>query len=297
MASTGNLTQRNSDVDGSVEEQPLPPTEASNYGCAHYRRACLLKAVCCGEYFACRHCHNEKKDHELDRYKVEQIKCAKCGHEQKVHEACEACGIHFARYFCATCRFFDDDISKKQFHCDACGLCRVGGRDNFFHCERCDMCYHIQLKDNHKCVEKAMHANCAICLEFLFTSREPSIILPCGHPLHLACRQSYVVAGKYSCPVCRKSMCDMSEHWREFDEAVAQTPMPPEYASVKAGIKCNDCLSESVIPFHVLGLKCTACGSYNTTRTSLIGFVPGMTPLQPAQGEGGAPAGEGGAAQ
>jgi hypothetical protein len=31
------------------------------------------------------------------------------------------------------CRFFDDDVRKGQFHCAKCGICRVGGRDNFFH--------------------------------------------------------------------------------------------------------------------------------------------------------------------
>ena len=31
------------------------------------------------------------------------------------------------------CRFYDDDVRKGQFHCDKCGICRVGGRDNFFH--------------------------------------------------------------------------------------------------------------------------------------------------------------------
>jgi len=29
----------------------------------------------------------------------------------------------------------DDDVNKRQFHCDACGICRVGGRENYFHCE------------------------------------------------------------------------------------------------------------------------------------------------------------------
>lgn len=28
-------------------------------------------------------------------------------------------------------------IRKKQFHCDECGICRVGGRDKFFHCSQC----------------------------------------------------------------------------------------------------------------------------------------------------------------
>lgn len=28
-------------------------------------------------------------------------------------------------------------IEKEQYHCDACGICRIGGRENFFHCDRC----------------------------------------------------------------------------------------------------------------------------------------------------------------
>ena len=43
--------------------------------------------------------------------------------------------------------------------------------------------------------------------------------------------------------------------------------MPKEYRKVKIKIMCNDCLSESIVPFHVLGGKCKQCGSYNTTRT------------------------------
>lgn len=31
------------------------------HGCQHYRRRCKLLAPCCGEVFACRHCHNDEK--------------------------------------------------------------------------------------------------------------------------------------------------------------------------------------------------------------------------------------------
>lgn len=41
----------------------------------------------------------------------------------------------------APTQFFDDDVSKQQFHCDDCGICRVGGRQNFFHCATCGCCY------------------------------------------------------------------------------------------------------------------------------------------------------------
>ncbi|KAH7423639.1 hypothetical protein KP509_12G065500 [Ceratopteris richardii] len=30
-------------------------------------------------------------------------------------------------YFYSKCKFFDDDVSKQHFHCDKCGICRLGG--------------------------------------------------------------------------------------------------------------------------------------------------------------------------
>jgi len=71
--------------------------------------------------------------HELDRKCVSDVQCALCHTVQPVAEACLACGTAFGRYTCLECRFFDDDVRKGQFHCDKCGICRVGGRDNFFH--------------------------------------------------------------------------------------------------------------------------------------------------------------------
>jgi len=35
------------------------------------------------------------------------------------------------KYFCDICKFFDDDTSKKQYHCDECGICRTGARITF----------------------------------------------------------------------------------------------------------------------------------------------------------------------
>lgn len=31
-------------------------------------------------------------------------------------------------------------------------------------------------------------------------------------------------------------------------------------------IMCNDCQAHCTVPFHVLGMKCTSCGSYNTAQ-------------------------------
>lgn len=47
---------------------------------------------------------------------------------------------------------------------------------------------------------------------------------------------------------------------------VSLTPMPEEYRDYKVDILCKDCHEESTVKFHVVGLKCLNCGSYNTCR-------------------------------
>ena len=69
----------------------------------------------------------------------------------------------------------------------------------------------------------------------------------------------------YQCPVCCKSMVDMSEAWRQFDFSIEQQPMPQEFKDSKVKILCNDCQSKTEVPFHYLGNKCASCKSYNTS--------------------------------
>lgn len=38
----------------------------------------------------------------------------------------EKCKTVFGRYFCETCKFFDDDPTKDIYHCDKCKICRIG---------------------------------------------------------------------------------------------------------------------------------------------------------------------------
>jgi len=118
------------------------------------------KANCCKRYVSCRKCHDESPlpscPPEMSRQAVQHIQCLACGWNQLPMEDCLKCGQRFARYFCPKCRFYDDDLSKKAFHCDGCGLCRVGGRENFKHCDRCCVCYANEKYPSHKCVEAAM---------------------------------------------------------------------------------------------------------------------------------------------
>lgn len=75
-----------------------------------------------------------------------EVVCAVCDERQPVAERCAACGVQFGAYSCNKCNFFDDDTSKEQFHCTDCGICRVGGRENFFHCGTCGCCYGVVLR-------------------------------------------------------------------------------------------------------------------------------------------------------
>ena len=88
----------------------------------------------------------------------------------------------------------------------------------------------------------------------------------CGHTIHEHCFQQLFAHHQCACPTCSKSVCDMSAVWAQRDADVAATPMPPEYAAVAVPMLCNDCGARGDVPFHVLGLKCQLCGSYNTRR-------------------------------
>ncbi|KAJ6344916.1 hypothetical protein OIU78_007743 [Salix suchowensis] len=119
------------------------------------------------------------------------------------------------KYYCSKCKFFDDDVSKNQYHCDECGICRTGGKENFFHCNKC--CYSMLMKDAHRCIERAMHHNCPVCFEFLFDTMRDITVLPCGHTIHLECLREMEQHCRYSCPVCSKSICDMTGLWKKLD--------------------------------------------------------------------------------
>jgi len=250
------------------------------HGCAHYRRRCKLVAPCCGEVFWCRHCHNEvherdeanpEKRHEIERKLVKEVVCALCNTRQAVSEQCRSCGVCFGAYTCLTCNFFEDDLSKQQYHCKDCGICRVGGRENFFHCQKCGCCYSQALKDSHVCIQNSMMSDCPVCLEYLFDSIKPIAVLKCGHTIHEGCLQQLRRQAdpghpcSYTCPMCCQSIYDMTHVWHDLDYSVAANPMADEYQDMVERISCKDCHKVSEVQFHIW-LKCQACGSYNTRR-------------------------------
>ncbi|KAM0015307.1 putative transcription factor C2H2 family [Helianthus debilis subsp. tardiflorus] len=191
--------------------------------------------------------------------------CMNCLKVQPVGPVCStpSCnGLSMAKYYCSYCKFFDDE--RTVYHCPFCNLCRLGqglGID-FFHCMTCNYCLGIKLLD-HKCREKGLETNCPICCDFLFTSSAAVRALPCGHFMHSACFQAYACT-HYICPICSKSMGDMSVYFGMLDALMASEVLPEDYRNRSHDILCNDCGKKGSAPFHWLYHKCGYCGSYNT---------------------------------
>jgi len=236
-------------------------------GCKHYPRQAKIRAKCCGKFFTCRLCHDEASDHKIDRYATEEMLCMHCFTVQPVGQFCksETCNSRqLAKYYCGTCRLFSD-AEKSIFHCKDCGLCRVGkglGID-YKHCHKCGSCINISIFDDHVCLENALHSDCPICAEYMFTSVKPVCILKCGHYIHLPCLDEYTQQD-YRCPICLKSLGDMSHRWTQLDEYLETNPMPAEYRDKLSTVLCYDCGERTETAFHFLYHKCQ-CGSYNTT--------------------------------
>eukprot|EP00123_Amoebidium_parasiticum_P015424 comp22966_c0_seq1/m.36474 comp22966_c0_seq1/g.36474 ORF comp22966_c0_seq1/g.36474 comp22966_c0_seq1/m.36474 type:complete len:359 (-) comp22966_c0_seq1:402-1478(-) len=241
-------------------------------GCRHYARNNKVLAPCCNKWVGCRLCHDDDEDHKIDRYAIRQMVCMHCWAVQPVAKTCSnaECGKDMAVYFCNICNLFDNDPTKKIYHCGKCGLCRIGeGLDkDYFHCEKCNVCMAVNLRGRHKCIERNLESNCPICSEFMFTSTSTIIFMKCGHCIHHTCYKHHI-KNSYQCPVCLKSLGNMEEYFRKIDEFLTEQPMPDEYRESRAKISCNDCEMRSEAPFHFSYHKCQECGSYNTKVLSV----------------------------
>jgi len=232
--------------------------------CEHYIRNCKFVSPCCGKIYTCRFCHNENESHEINRFEVKEIICSKCNHKQNVSNQCINCGIKFAKYFCKTCNFFDDRIERDYYHCDKCGICRVGDGKKYVHCDSCNTC--IIDNDNHVCRTNAFHNECPICLENLFYSIRPSCILECGHPIHIECLNNCIKNNKINCSLCRKIVYKGDDLKKYIEYIDLQIQLYPIQQEIFYNIKCNDCPFNGEAKYHPYGMKCGGCGGYNTTK-------------------------------
>jgi hypothetical protein len=250
-------------------------------GCPHYARACKLRHPQSGRLYTCRLCCEQDRDmpmkdqdEPLDRYEVAEVMCMKCNALQPAEDRClntqcESHGKAFAKYFCRICHLYDDR-SRPIFHCPYCNTCRMGlglGID-FRHCMRCNACVSLNDSD-HRCIPQKL-GSCPICYESLFQSTEPLKGLACGHVMHMKCFTEFRRGQNYTCPLCMRSMEDMSDYFALLDAAVRMQPMPTAYLSTKSNIYCQDCEQTGQCQYHFVGLKCTNCGSYNTREMGRV---------------------------
>jgi len=246
-------------------------------GCPHYARSNKLRHPASGRLYTCRLCCEQDrenplkdKDSPLDRYAVTEVLCMRCNTLQPasahcIHPSCPAQGKPFASHYCGICNFYDDDATKKIYHCPFCNVCRSGlglGID-YRHCMRCNAC--VSLSDSyHTCIPQSLQGNCPICHDSMFESTEPLRGLKCGHVMHLSCFSLYIRGQAYTCPLCKKSVDDMKDYFSVLDAALRMQPMPEGYSKLVSNIYCQDCGKYGKVKYHFVGCKCSYCGSYNT---------------------------------
>lgn len=251
-------------------------------GCPHYARACKLRHPSSGRLYPCRLCCEQErempmkdKDSPLDRYAVTEVLCMRCGALQPASDRCvnPKCDTSkpFAKYSCNICNLYDDNPSHSVYHCAFCNVCRLGlglGID-YRHCMRCNACVSLA-DDEHACVPQKLQGTCPICHDSMFESTEPLRGLKCGHVMHMSCFNMYVRGQNFTCPLCKKSIEDMTEYFNLLDAAVRMQPMPTAYTSTVSNIYCQDCNETGQTQYHFVGCKCPHCGSYNTRELGRV---------------------------
>lgn len=95
--------------------------------------------------------------------------------------ACFSCGIAFAEWHCPKCNLWMD-LSKRPFHCDKCGICRVGGQDNFRHCEQCCMCISVAVYETHNCIKDKYKSEALPTFIRLFVVAALTLLSVCFSP-------------------------------------------------------------------------------------------------------------------
>ncbi|KAL6950825.1 hypothetical protein ACO0QE_000107 [Hanseniaspora vineae] len=352
-ASQSNIKKKSqSDVEEvvpTISKKDLEQVPFSDpFGCEHYLRNCISQCPTCQEWVMCNFCHNEKvHSHEMQRNKVDWIACLYCEtvqHPTSQYCTNASCSQMLASYFCDVCKLYDNDDEKDIYHCDKCGICRIGlglGLD-YFHCDTCQACMPIELFDfksddeeseendadhkhdgvnkrgktlkkleknsaqdnvlndvmkmignttsnsllsifeyaqqdrlkmaekQHICIDGNTKSSCPICGEYMFTSLLPVMYMqPCSHAIHKHCFDEYT-KHSYKCPMCQVTIIDMEIQFKILDQEIQEQPLPEPYSEWKCVYKCNDCNARGICQYHILGLKCGDCYSFNTVQLKLI---------------------------
>jgi len=244
----------------------------SSFSCTHYMNRCSVICNKCPETdnkFGCYKCHNihiEQKNindiHELINTDIKLIECIKYNTRQTFRKRCIKCNTLFGKYICIKCKIIDNRTDIKYFHCNKCRCCFVGDRKDYRHCNNCFKCvlktdFKKHICDSNNSIEDM---NCSICYDSI--KSHTSYIMRCGHILHHDC-YTFLIKDNYKCPVCRKTIKDMTELFRQMEIDINLTPLSIELQKT-IDIRCNDCSLISNTNYHYIGNKCIHCNSFNT---------------------------------
>ena len=241
------------------------------FGCNEYIRGCHIQCPDCEVSVCCRLCHDRAEPtHTFRRKDVTTMTCSYCSHIQPVSNRCVNCRARMAEYYCDKCHLFDcPPTDIKIFHCDKCGECRKCKVDKSIkHCDTCGVC----VFEPHECFKYTLsESTCSICGEGLMHTRQQASFPPCGHWTHHQCLERYVrttwASGTIpTCPLCRKSVVNLTVIDGILDRWVMLDQMPPELANRTTEIHCNECGKDSTVPFHYKYWKCPHCLHYNTQK-------------------------------
>ena len=108
--------------------------------------------------------------------------------------------------------------------------------------------------------------DCPVCLENLNLSTEACQIPKCEHFLHAKCFNDLIEHGNFYCPLCYKSLVDLSSMWAVMKCQVEKFPLQGKMAGIFVDILCRDCDMPGKSKFHVIGLECGHCLGFNTVQ-------------------------------
>ena len=195
--------------------------------CTHYpnKKCDTFFFSCCSKKYECVRCHKENEDHP---FKLESIQCKECKTNQSCHHQCIKCNTQFSTSYCEKCGLFSNE--EHIYHCDKCGICRVGKEEELIHCDKCDMCF---LKSIHVCKENEKikkNCRCCFCNEDIYGSMDAIYKLSnCNHYSHIKCAQQSLRNKSLKCGLCRKTFLkkkDAYDIWRNIDIEIENTHIP-----------------------------------------------------------------------
>ena len=85
--SQGESTQANEPTpEAELQSIATPVQESPRPVCSHYKRRCLVRFPCCGQFYPCHGCHNESdcSEDQARAINATHIRCTICYHEQAV---------------------------------------------------------------------------------------------------------------------------------------------------------------------------------------------------------------------